>query len=133
MIALSDTRNCIQFSSEYIDVLRDMGRDPVLAPQLRAALSSNGDDQLFIEVMPLPALWRSDDYALFCADRRVRLAEFDRRLAAAVEDWFTQSGRHRHAGLDSDTKLRLEGWVRTQLLGEIAAWLGRNPEVEYEE
>lgn len=120
-------------TSEYVTVLREMGRDPRTRSSIRSALRDLNDDAFFETVMPMPDKWRSDDCGLFCADRRVRRAEYAKRLEDAIADWCNQSARRDYRSLDGETMLRVQDWTQRQLLAEIASWLALHPEVEYDD
>ncbi|NDZ93846.1 hypothetical protein G3I13_14260 [Streptomyces sp. SID6673] len=109
-----------------------MAMDPSAIEQIREALADLGDAQLRNAVLPIPEQWRSDDYELFCVDRRVRLAEYERRRALAVDEWDADAGGRAIEGLTPNELSRAEDFVRTQFLAELSAWLRLHPGTRYD-
>ena len=116
----------------YVEILRDMAEDEATSGWVRGVLADVGDRALTTEVFPMPTQWRSDDYALFCADPRVRQAEVTRRVSLALDDQIDtqiRMGNYREVS-ESDRHATIE-WVRDCLMAEIAQWRYRNPGCRY--
>ncbi|MGC5256676.1 hypothetical protein ACPXCG_09990 [Gordonia sp. DT218] len=129
-IAMSEGAEPGSIPAEYVEILRAMAMDPSVIEQIRDALADLGNAHLRNAVLPIPERWRSDDYELFCVDRRVRLAEYERRRALAIDEWDAR-GRAID-GLTSNELSRVEDWTRTQFLAELSAWLRLHPGTRYE-
>ncbi|WAC56046.1 hypothetical protein [Gordonia sp. SL306] len=129
---MSDGAGVCSVPAEYVEILRVMAMDPNAIEQIREALADLGDAQLRNAVLPIPERWGSDDYELFCVDRRVRLAEYERRRALAIDEWDADAGGRTIEGLTPHELSRVEDWTRTQFLAELSAWLRLHPGTRYE-
>jgi hypothetical protein len=116
--------------AEYLAVLRDLGADPRNRAKIGDVVGALGDQTITDTVFPMPAQWRSDDYALFRADARVCEAEYRRRLAVAIDEWIDTGGwSWRSGGLAPADLNRIGAWVRAQLDDEINNWEINNWEI----
>ncbi|MAU84189.1 hypothetical protein VX037_07475 [Gordonia sp. Z-3] len=117
---------------EYLEVLRSLALDPTIRPLVREAVFDLNSESLTDSVIPMPTSWRSDDYRLFCEDRRVRHAELARRVNQAVDDSIEWGARTHLAGVQTEEREAIEAWTRDQFERELRAWLRVNPSVTYE-
>ncbi|MDY6807415.1 MAG: hypothetical protein SW127_00185 [Actinomycetota bacterium] len=129
---MADSEQTVELPEGYLEVLRDMALDPRIRPLVREAVFDMNSESLIDSVMPMPSSWRSDDYRLFCEDRRVRCAELARRIDQAVDDSMEWGMRSRVSGVREEEREAIEAWTRDQFERELRAWLRANPSVTYE-
>ncbi|MHC3004617.1 hypothetical protein [Gordonia sp. GN26] len=105
----------------YVDVLREMARDPSRTMIVREVVGELNSPAIADLIFPMPTEWSSTDYELFHADERVRYAEFERRVELAVDEWML-TYRGYGNGPDLQGRRDLEEWTREQFLNEIRHW-----------
>lgn len=105
----------------YVDVLRELARDPSKAMIVREVVGGLNSRALTDLIFPMPTEWSSTDYELFQTDERVRYAEYERRVALAVDEWELISGGY-GSGPSRQERRDLEEWTRERFLNEIRHW-----------
>ena len=120
------------FPPEYIALLQDMPLDDELRVELRHVAFAAGDEALASALFPVPASWRSDDYRLFCTDRRVRSAELARRVSEASDESLENGALTPMAEESEAMERDIEAWTREQFFRELDAWRHANPNAYYE-
>lgn len=117
---------------EYIALLQDMPLDVAVRTELRHVAFAAGDDALASALFPMPTSWRTDDYRLFCTDRRVRTSELARRVSEASNESLENGALDPLTGASEEMEREIEEWTREQFFRELKAWRQANPNVHYE-